>query len=46
MPYYAATNGDIAALLVGILSIVVLIVLSTILINSNIKENSIKKYYF
>ncbi|MDY3060764.1 phospholipid carrier-dependent glycosyltransferase [Fusobacterium sp.] len=46
MPYYAATNGDIAALLVGILSIVVLIVLSTILINSNIKENSIKKILF
>lgn len=46
MPYYVATNGDIAALLVGILSIVVLIVLSTILINSNIKENSIKKILF
>ena len=43
MPYYAATNGDIAALLVGIISIIVLIVLSVILINSNIKENNIKK---
>lgn len=46
MPYYAATNGDIAALLVGILSIVVLIVLSTILINSKVKENNIKKILF
>ena len=46
MPYYAATNGDIAALLVGIISIIVLIVLSTILINSNIKDNSIKKILF
>ena len=46
MPYYAATNGDIAALLVGILSIVVLIVLSTILINSKVKENNIKKMLF
>lgn len=46
MPYYAATNGDIAALLVGILSIIVLMVLSTILINSNIKENNIKKILF
>ena len=46
MPYYAATNGDIAALLVGIISIIVLIVLSAILINSNIKENSIKKMLF
>ena len=46
MPYYAATNGDIAALLVGILSIVVLIVLSAILINTKIQENSIKKILF
>lgn len=46
MPYYAATNGDIAALLVGILSIIVLIVLSVILINSNIREHSIKKILF
>ena len=46
MPYYAATNGDIAALLVGILSIIVLIVLSTILINSKVKENNIKKMLF
>lgn len=46
MPYYAATNGDIAALLVGILSIIVLIVLSTILINSNIREIKIKKLFF
>ena len=46
MPYYAATNGDIAALLVGILSIIVLIVLSVILINSKVKENSIKKILF
>lgn len=46
MPYYAATNGDIAALLVGILSIIVLIVLSIILINSKVKENSIKKILF
>ena len=46
MPYYAATNGDIAALLVGIISIIVLIVLSAILINSKVKENSIKKILF
>ena len=46
MPYYAATNGDIVALLVGILSIVVLIVLSAILINTKIQENSIKKILF
>ncbi len=46
MPYYAATNGDIAALLVGIISIIVLIVLSVILINSKVKENSIKKILF
>lgn len=46
MPYYAATNGDIAALLVGILAIIVLIVLSTILINSKVKENNIKKMLF
>lgn len=46
MPYYAATNGDIAALLVGILSIIVLIVLSAILINSKVKENNIKKMLF
>ena len=46
MPYYAATNGDIVALLVGILSIIVLMILSTILINSNIKENNIKKILF
>ena len=46
MPYYAATNGDIAALLVGILSIIVLIILSIILINSSIRENSIKKILF
>lgn len=43
MPHYAATNGDIAALLVGILSIIVLIIISAIMINSKIKENSIKK---
>ena len=46
MPYYAATNGDIAALLVGIMSIIVLIILSITLINCNIKENSIKKMLF
>lgn len=46
MPYYAVTNGDIAALLVGILSIIVLIVLSAILINSKVKENNIKKILF
>ena len=46
MPYYAATNGDIAALLVGILSIIVLIALSAILINSKIIENSVKKILF
>lgn len=46
MPYYAMTNGDIAALLVGILSIVVLIVLSVILINNKVKENNIKKILF
>lgn len=46
MPYYAATNGDIVALLVGILSIIVLIILSGILINSSIKESGIKKILF
>lgn len=46
MPYYAATNGDIAALLVGILSIIVLIVLSAILISNKVKENNIKKMLF
>ena len=43
MPYYAATNGDIAALLVGIISIILLIVLSIILIKNKVKENNIKK---
>ena len=43
MPYYAATNGDIAALLVGIISIISLIVLSIILIKNKVKENNIKK---
>lgn len=46
MPYYAVTNGDIAALLVGILSIVILIVFSSILINRKIKENSVRKVLF
>ena len=46
MPYYAATSGDIAALLVGILSIIVLIVLSAILISNKVKENNIRKMLF
>lgn len=46
MPYYADTNGDIVALLVGIMSIIVLIILSTLLINSKIREKNIKKILF
>lgn len=42
MPYYAATGGDPAALLVGILSMVVLLIVSGILINLKIKEFKIK----
>lgn len=42
MPYYAATGGDPAALLVGILSMVVLLIVSGILINLKIKEFKIQ----
>lgn len=42
MPYYAATGGDPAALLVGILSMVILLIVSGILINLNIKEFKIQ----
>lgn len=42
MPYYAATGGDPAALLLGILSIVVLLIVSGILINLKIKEFKIQ----
>lgn len=42
MPYYAATGGDPAALLVGILSMVILLIVSGILINLKVKEFKIQ----
>lgn len=42
MPFYADTGGDPAALLVGILSIVILLIVSGILINLKVKEFKIQ----
>lgn len=43
MPYYAATGGDPVALIVGILSVIILLIISGMVINLKIKENKIKK---
>ena len=43
MPYYAATGGDPVAFMIGILSVIILLIISGIVINLKIKENKIKR---
>lgn len=42
MPYYTSANGDIAALIVGILSIIILVILSIVIIENNFKDKKIR----
>lgn len=46
MPYYAATGGDPTSLLIGILSLVMLVIISLILINLKIKDKKIKVFFY
>ena len=46
MPYYANTGGDITALLVGILSIILLIIVSSTLITKECFDKKVQKYLY